>query len=146
MTKRLRMPEWDDLEPLNGAVIVQLLPPQSSKTFHVYTTDRFVPYVKQQLEAVRRLDIVFDIYKTDSLKAATRERRGVGTRRKISLDTQIPGNWQSFLRDDKKKEELFGIIAQQVPGIQVEGRAVYCTSGEAVISSCEFMRIRALLT
>ena len=85
---------------------------------------------------MRRLDIVFDIYKTDSLKAATRERGGVGTRRKNSLDTQIPGNRQSFLRDDKNNEEFFGIIAQQVSGIQVEGRAVYCTSGEAVISSC----------
>ena len=51
-------------------------------------------------------------------------------------DTQIPGNWQSFLRDDNNKEELFGIIVQQVSGIHVEGEAVSCTSGEAVISSC----------
>ena len=86
---------------LDVVVIVQLLSPLSSKTFHEYIADRFVPYVKQHLEAVRRLDIVFDVYKTDSFKAATRERRGVGTRRKVSPDTQIPAKF--FARRQKQR-------------------------------------------
>jgi len=54
----------------------------------------------------------WDIYLEDSLKAATRSKRGQGIRRRVKPDTIIPKNWSTFLRDDNNKTELFAFLAQ----------------------------------
>jgi len=46
------------------------------KTFHDYATDVFVPYVTAQLQYVTRMNIVWDEYLPESLKADTRSKRG----------------------------------------------------------------------
>ena len=51
---------------LDGAAMVQMLNPGTAKTFQVY-----VPYSKSQFEKKRRLDIIWDVYMPDSLKATT---------------------------------------------------------------------------
>lgn len=43
------------------------------KTFKDYAECVFVPYLKRQLVHVARVDVVWDAYKADSLKAHTRE-------------------------------------------------------------------------
>ena len=55
---------------------------------------------------MQRLDIVWDQYKQDSLKADTREKQGKlkGIRRKVAASTKLPGNWQDFLKDNANKE------------------------------------------
>ena len=65
---------------LDGAMIVQMLPTGTSKTFQDYIDSVFLPYISKQLKHVDRLDIVWDVYIQDSLKAATRDKRGKGLR------------------------------------------------------------------
>ena len=39
----------------------------------------FQPLIVKQQESESRIDIVWDVYRKDSLKSATREKRGSGT-------------------------------------------------------------------
>ncbi len=78
---------------LDGAVIVQMLKPNHSKTFMEYAKNEFIPYILSQLQHQSRLDLVWDCYvKTGSLKTAARAKRGRGTRRRVTAFTTIPGN------------------------------------------------------
>ncbi len=61
---------------LDGVFIVHMLQPSVSKTFGYYGENVFGKYVKSTLDKPQRDDIVFDVYKDDSLKQTTREKRG----------------------------------------------------------------------
>ena len=63
---------------LDGAVIVHMLAPQISNTFQDYFEKEFLPYVKQALKSVERLDIVWDTYTEQSIKQQARNQRGAG--------------------------------------------------------------------
>jgi len=52
-----------------------LKPTNKVITFQEYADLVFIPYVKGQLQHVQRLDIIWDKYVTNSLKAMTREKR-----------------------------------------------------------------------
>lgn len=99
---------------LDGAVVVQMLQPKAVSTFEEYFDSVVAPYILRQLEDVKRLDIVWDVYKDDSLKKVTREKRGSGQRRKVLLSTRIPSDWKGFLRVDDNKDELFKLLATKV--------------------------------
>ena len=71
-------PSLVDATVLDGPVIVQMLQPKVVSSFEEYFEVIFAPYILRQLEHVQRLDIVWDVYKDDSLKKAARERRGSG--------------------------------------------------------------------
>ena len=62
------------------------------------------------------MDIVWDLYKKDSLKTDTRVKQGKlkGIRRKVAASTKLPSNWQDFLKDDTNKEELFSFLTSAV--------------------------------
>ncbi|KAL8565525.1 hypothetical protein ACOMHN_049501 [Nucella lapillus] len=81
----------------------------------------------RQLETVKRLDVVWDIYVSHNLKADTRKRRGSGIRRRVMPSARIPGNWKGFLRVSENKEELFNLLAQKIAGMNVHGNAVTIT-------------------
>lgn len=51
------------------AVVVQMLHPKTTLTLEVYVETIFVPYLTTQLQTAERLDIVWDTYKDNSLKA-----------------------------------------------------------------------------
>ena len=71
--------------------------------------------VSTALQNSNRVDIVWDIYKPDSLKESTREKRGKGvTQKKVSSKAKIPSNFKEFLRDSKNKQELSEFLTQQV--------------------------------
>ena len=53
------------------------------------------------------MDIVFDRYFPNSLENSARKKMGVGIRRRVAGNIKIPGDWQSFLRNEDKKRELF---------------------------------------
>lgn len=91
---------------LDGAALVNMLKPRGSKTFEDYFRDIFKPYIQIQLHSVRRIDIIWDEYSTDSLKSSERTRRGKGIRRRVLSDSNVPGNWESFLRVDENKKEI----------------------------------------
>ena len=68
------------------------------KTFDEYATQIIVPHVLKHLEVVDRFNVVWYVYKDDSLKAGTRNNRGNGTPIRITNNTCIPVNWKTFLR------------------------------------------------
>ena len=105
-----------------------------ANTFEEYAQQVFIPYVVQQLQHVSRLDLVWDSYRADSLKASTREHRGKGVRRRVVDSAVIPGNWQSFLRVDGNKVELFSYLSTMLAeSFQEEGKELVVTDGEQVI-------------
>ena len=72
------------------------------------------------VQDVRRLDVVWDRYITDSMRQGLRERRGQGDRRRAMSGSTIPGNWQIFLLTDENKTELCLCRASGNPGIARE--------------------------
>ena len=47
---------------VDGAAIVNMLAPGTTKTFSEYATQVFLPYVTSQLQHASRVDVVFDEY------------------------------------------------------------------------------------
>ena len=118
---------------LDGAVVVQMLSPGASRTFEDYAALIFLPYVMIQLQSTNRLDIVWDLYKPDSLKQSTRDKRGSGIRQKVLPSAKIPRNWASFLRVNENKTELFQLLAKKATEVQVEGKQIVSTFGGNVL-------------
>ena len=77
-----------------GAAVVNMVKPGTERTFSEYTADSFIPYIRAQLSHVTRLDIVWDEYLENSLKATTRGKRGSGARQCVAADNKLP--WKSF--------------------------------------------------
>ena len=96
---------------VDGAAIVNMLRPGAAKTFSDYAEQ---PYIISQLQHVSRMDVVWDEYFPESLKAETRSKTGKGVRRRVEPGSAIPGNWQEFLRLDGNKVELFSFLATSV--------------------------------
>ena len=91
---------------------------------------------------MQRLDIVWDQYKQDSLKADTREKWGKlkGIGRKVAASTKLPGNWQDFLKDNTNKEELYSFLTSAVCCHTFpEGKTVVATKGVANQSNQKFL-------
>lgn len=119
---------------LDGAVVVNMLTPGTARTFGSYSEDVFLPFIARSLQAVSRLDVVWDIYKPDSLKSSTRESRGFGKRKRVTPVTAIPQNWSSFLRVDANKTELFNYLAQCVMTVETE-KSIITTQGPIALSN-----------
>ena len=77
---------------------------------------------------------MWDVYRPDSLKLATREARGKSVRRKVTLSTKVPGNWAGLLRVDQNKTELYSILAEALHNMHVPpGKKVITTLGHKVL-------------
>ncbi|KAJ8399900.1 hypothetical protein AAFF_G00406300 [Aldrovandia affinis] len=63
---------------IDGAALVNSLPPRSSKTFEEYAMLDVLPTIQAYSTKYKRTDIVFDVYWPSSLKAETRSKRGRG--------------------------------------------------------------------
>jgi len=74
------------------------------------------------MENVQRLDVVWDEYLAKRLKATTRAQRGKGARKRVLPSATIPQNWQTFLRPDENKKELFAFLSQQAGKIETDGK------------------------
>ncbi len=103
-----------DVFVLDGAAIVNMLRPGSSKTFRDYALNVFLPYVKLQLDKAQRVDIVWDEYRPGTLKQQARDKRGKGVRRRVAPNNAIPKNWGEFLRLSENKKELFAFLSREV--------------------------------
>ena len=57
---------------MDGAAIVQMLNPGTSKTFQDYADMVFTPYVSSQLDTANLVDVIWDVYKPDSFKSTAR--------------------------------------------------------------------------
>ena len=72
----------------------------------------------------------------DSLKGTTRQKRGKGIRRWVAPSTQIPKNWNNFLRADDNKTELFKFLSQQAIHLPIDqGKVIYVTDGGNVLTT-----------
>ena len=119
---------------LDGAAIIQMLKPGTSKTFEEYAHQVFLPYISGQLRHVSRLDLVWDSYVVDTLKATARAKRGKGVRRRVVASAPIPGNWQNFLRVDLNKQELFSFLSKVlIQSFDKDNKELVVTDGELVL-------------
>ena len=133
-----------DASVLDGAAIVQMLSPGRCVTFSDYAKQIFVPYVVSQLSHVSRLDLVWDQYDTNSLKAATRAKRGIGIRRKVMATADLPRNWADFLRNDDNKTELFHFLSARLATTTVAGNKRLVVTDGCHALSCQLETDSAL--
>lgn len=124
-----------EMKVFDGAAVVHFLPVGESRTFSEYAHQVFTQYVLSELEKTMRVDIVWDVYFKHSLKSATRENRGTGTRRRVSANVKLPGNWKNFLRNDENKEELFRFLGHQSVSEDTGDKVIISTIGESVVCS-----------
>ena len=128
-----QMPRNVDVIIIDGAAVVKMVKPDTERTFSEYAADSFIPYIRAQLSHVTRLEIVWDDYLKNSLKATTRGKRGTGVRQRVAADNKLPRNWQEFLRVDQNKQELFKYLAECITSIDAE-KQVISTHGKQVLS------------
>ena len=81
------------------------------------------------------MDVVWDVYREDSLKSTARETRGTRTRGRVASSSKLPKNWKSFRHVSDDKTEWFPFLAKELQAIAIEGKEVYTTYGEFVLSS-----------
>ena len=93
-----------DAKVFNCAAIVHILPLDNPATSGEYSDTIVIPWIERQLQGYSTIDIVWDIYRPDSLKTTTREKLGNGTRRKMSRDAKLPMYFAGFLSDVTNKE------------------------------------------
>ena len=67
-----------DVNIIDGAVLVNMLKPDTSKTFDEYADTDFLAYICKQLDTVKRIDVVWDISLTDSEWKAVIQSQEVG--------------------------------------------------------------------
>lgn len=79
-----KKPDHCDGIVIDGAALVHFLSPKDVNTFEEYFYLQFFPHLRTQADylSIKRIDVVWDLYFSDSTKEATREGRGDGVRRK----------------------------------------------------------------
>ena len=99
---------------LEGSVLVHLVKPQQEKIFGEYARKDFCGYLTKQFDdSTERVDVLFDVYHSDSLKNSTRNKRGVSNyNTRITDRTPVPKNWSNFLQCSSNKEQLFKFLAE----------------------------------
>lgn len=121
---------------LDGPLIVHIVKRKTSKTFGEYARLNFVPHIRHEFENHERIDLVFDIYKEDSLKALLRQERGSGMRQKVQAKVNLPKNWESFLRVNENKSEFFKFLSTETTKeFCDQNQLIICTIGENIISN-----------
>ena len=101
--------------------------------FDSYFDKVFYPRVHHDLRRSTILDIVWDQYHALTIKGATREKRGTGTRQRVSGTARIPGNWQKFLANVDNKKGLFSFLSKKITEGQFpDDKDVYITAGDQV--------------
>ena len=94
----------------------------------------FKSYVIPQLETTDRVDVVWDVYISKSLKITTRNKRGNDVQRRVLPTTFNPSDWKNFLHVDGNKTELFKLVPEQLTNLSIaEGKAIYAIDGRNVL-------------
>ena len=100
---------------VDGSTLVHSLKPIKF-ILEEYASNVFNSKIDGFAKTHTRVDVVFDQYKSDSLKAHTRVR-GTGERQKVTSNGLVPNNWESFLRNNDNKTELYSLLAKSVYNI-----------------------------
>ena len=99
---------------IDGSALVNVLPPRTSKTFEDYATLDVLPTIRAYSIKYERTYIVFDVYRSSSLKTEARSKRGHGARRRVTSICKCPSNWRNFFRDNDNKTDLFNFLADKI--------------------------------
>ncbi|KAH3810175.1 hypothetical protein DPMN_138564 [Dreissena polymorpha] len=113
-----------------------MLNPTGCLTFNDYAENVFVPYLERTSGTLHRVDVVWDEYIADNLKESTRSTRGKEVRRRVLPDSRIPKNWESYLRIDENKTELFMYLADKCTEIPPE--QIISTKGQDIVSNQQY--------
>ena len=89
-----------DFSVIDAPAWVHMHPPRSSKAIGDYCCEEVLsPIINSTL---KRIDLVFDIYREDSLKRDVRMRRGNEVSRfAVRKETPVPKNFKSFFTHQK---------------------------------------------
>lgn len=87
---------------LDGAAIINMLPPGRANTFDEYASQVVLPNITSQLKHIHP-SVLSGMNTADSLKADTRQKRGRCISQRVEPSSSIPGNWQGFLCTDENK-------------------------------------------
>lgn len=103
--------------------------------FYSYCVDKLVIHMKFEFQMVARKDIVWDVYRENSLKASIRQRRGTGKRQRVQENVTIKQKWTEFLRVDTNKVELFVYLAKELFLCDWGAKTLVTTFKENVLSN-----------
>lgn len=121
---------------IDGSAFVNAVSPKSPKTFDAYVQEDIIPKIESYGTKYGRVDVVFDVYKKDSLKAETRRNRGRSIRRRVTSNSKTPKNWKHFLRDSTNKTELFEFLADKICRVgSIRSGTVVATRGPLAITN-----------
>ncbi len=118
---------------IDGACMVHILRPDASiKTFQDYAVKKVIPFIEKHLATAKRLDVIWDRYITGSLKTTTRETRGAGVRQRMPTNGngKLPKNWNSYLRNETNKAELFQYLSRTIAQFIFQEEKVVITTFE----------------
>ena len=99
---------------IDGAALINAKQPGLAKTFDDYADEVIEPHIESYVKRYSRVDVVFDVYRQYSLKAETQQKSGSGARRKVVGNSRLSKSWNSFLRCDENKTELFAFLADKM--------------------------------
>ena len=107
-------PNSNNVTIIDGAAAINMLKPTPAvKTFHDYSKQVFIPYIKGQLQHAKRVDVVWDEY-TPNNEETTRKKRGKGIRGRVKSLTKLPSNWHEILRMNENKTKPFAFLANRI--------------------------------
>ena len=128
-------PSSFDVKVFDGPAVVHSLPVGDASTFGQYSKEIFRQWAYRQLQNCKRIDVVWDVYTTDSLKETTREKRGKGVRKKVSAQIKLLKDFGAFLHDSTNKEGLFALLTEDIEANDFPPDKVVCvTSGHSVVT------------
>ena len=113
---------------LDGAASISMIKPGTSDSFNDYISTIMVIIRSQFSGEVVQVDMVNEIYRKESLKSGTRQKRGKDTRKRVEGKNKVQGNWQEFLRMDDNKSELFSEQISSVNNLYMKCSQVWLLS------------------
>ena len=120
---------------IDGAAFVNINPPRASSTYSEYCEKEIKNKVRCLAKETKRVDLVFDVYRHDSLKSETRQTRGEGVRISVRKNTPVYKDFQRFMRNDTNKTELFNMISNEVVCIPTQESTIVATVSDRVVSN-----------
>ena len=83
------------------------VPARAAKTFDDYAKEEILSGVESYSVKYQRIDIVFAVYKQDSLKTEARSERGKGVRRRVTSMSKTPQELEERLARQRQQDRTF---------------------------------------
>ena len=122
----------------DGAYIAQGIYPRSAMTYSAYASTEFTKPIKSLSHEATRVDVVFDTYKTPSIKDVARVKRGESGERVVRDDAQVPVGqvkWKNFLHNSNNKTAFYNLLARWIISHPICKDMVATIDHEAITNS-----------